>query len=49
MIMVLTCHTKGCDNFEIGIDFPDPSQLVICGPCGIEITDKVQQSTKGNK
>ena len=49
MIWIVTCHTTECTNSEIGIEFIDPAPTVFCGPCGTEITDKVQQSTKGNK
>jgi hypothetical protein len=40
MIINLTCHTDGCENFEISIPFQDPLEMCICGPCGQEITDK---------
>lgn len=42
MIYIVTCHTSGCENENIGIQFIDPADVVICGCCGIEITDKVQ-------
>lgn len=42
MIWIVTCHTKGCENENIGIEFFDPADTVICGPCGQEITDKVE-------
>lgn len=41
MIVNLICHTDGCENAEIVIPFTDPLDMVICGPCGQEITDKV--------
>jgi primosomal protein N' len=44
MIWIVTCHTAGCDNCDIGIEFLDPAPTVFCGPCGIEITDKVEQT-----
>ncbi len=42
MIYIVTCHTTGCENENIGIEFVDPADTVICGPCGQEITDKVE-------
>jgi hypothetical protein len=41
MNYIVTCHTSGCVNENIGIDFIDPAPVVTCGPCGVEITDKV--------
>lgn len=37
----VTCHTEGCENENIVIDIQTPEEqpIVICGPCGIEITD----------
>jgi ribosomal protein S27E len=46
MKLTVTCHTTGCENENIGIEFVDPSDTVICGPCGVVITDKVEQSTE---
>jgi ribosomal protein S27E len=43
MIILVTCKTVNCENSNIAIPFPDPQELVICGPCGQEITDKVEQ------
>lgn len=40
MIVNLTCHTKDCPNEDFAIEFPDPAELVICGGCHQEITDK---------
>jgi len=42
VIINLTCHTDGCENQSIAIPFEDPADLCFCGPCGMEITDKVQ-------
>jgi len=42
MIYIVTCHTDGCENAEIGIEVIDPAPNVYCGPCTIEITDKQQ-------
>lgn len=42
MIYIVTCHTELCENCNIGIEIIDPANTVICGPCGIEITDKVE-------
>jgi hypothetical protein len=42
MTYICTCHTTGCENENIGIEILDPSPNVVCGPCGIEITDKVE-------
>jgi hypothetical protein len=46
MIYICTCRTEGCENNAIGIEILDPSDTVICGVCGIEITDKVEQPTE---
>jgi uncharacterized Zn finger protein len=42
VLATVTCHTPGCGNAETGLevwvtDTPDP--LVVCGPCGQQITD----------
>jgi hypothetical protein len=42
MFYIVTCHTEGCENNGIGIEVLDPMPTVICGACGIEITDKVE-------
>ena len=42
MIFICTCHTENCENNGIGIEILDPSPVVMCGPCGQEITDKVE-------
>ena len=36
----LICHTENCFNKDIAIPFIDPADLVICGVCNQEITDK---------
>ncbi|QFP94275.1 hypothetical protein QDW47_gp20 [Microbacterium phage AnnaLie] len=44
----VTCHTDGCENAGIPILIlatQDPP-LVVCGPCGAQITD-LQTSTEG--
>lgn len=37
------CHIDGCENSEITITItvPDVDPMVVCGPCGNEITDIV--------
>lgn len=42
MIVNVTCHTDNCENSGVSIPFENPADLVICGPCGVEITDKVE-------
>ena len=39
----VTCHTVGCENAEITllITAPTESPYIVCGVCGIEITDVV--------
>jgi hypothetical protein len=44
MTYVVTCHTSGCENENIGIELVDPTEVIICGVCGVQITDKVEQS-----
>ena len=38
---IVTCHTDGCENSDIaiiiGADAENP--IVVCGPCGQQITD----------
>jgi hypothetical protein len=46
MTYIVTCHTTACENENIGIEFIDPEPTVICGPCGQEITDKVEVTPK---
>jgi hypothetical protein len=36
----LICKNDECINFDIAIPFQNPAEIVICGPCGNEITDK---------
>ena len=40
MIINLICKNDKCINFDMAIPFQDPAEIVICGPCGNEITDK---------
>ncbi|CAB4168367.1 hypothetical protein UFOVP1654_10 [uncultured Caudovirales phage] len=42
MLYIVTCRTPNCENENLGIEIMDPEPTVICGACGIEITDKVQ-------
>jgi len=42
MIINGTCHTENCINQDITIEFIDPANTIICGPCAVEITDKVE-------
>jgi len=42
MTYIVTCYTNDCENNGIGIEVIDPADTVICGGCGIEITDKVE-------
>lgn len=37
--MITICHTDGCPNNGVEI-VNEPSDTVICGACGVEITDK---------
>ena len=46
MIVDVTCRTEGCINQDFTIAFPDPAELVICGGCHNEITDKKPQEDK---
>jgi ribosomal protein S27E len=41
MNKIVTCRTENCENQNISIIFLNPQDLVICGPCGQTITDKV--------
>ena len=38
---VVVCHTSGCenDNLPIEIESEDTPPIVVCGACGIEVTD----------
>jgi hypothetical protein len=42
----VTCHTVGCENAEITllITAPTVEPYIVCGVCGIEITDVVEQT-----
>lgn len=33
------CRTPDCGNECIEIELVDPTPFVICGPCGLQITD----------
>jgi hypothetical protein len=46
MLWNLTCHTPDCHNEDFTVQFPDPAELVICGGCHQEITDKTPIETK---
>jgi hypothetical protein len=46
MNYVVTCNTNNCGNNGIKISLIDPEPTVICGVCGVEITDKVEQPTE---
>jgi hypothetical protein len=46
MTYIVTCHTENCLNNGIAIEILDPADTVICGVCGQEITDKVEQPTE---
>lgn len=41
----VVCHTEGCENEDITIEVLADAQspVVICGPCGQEITDVTPQ------
>lgn len=41
MLVRVTCRVDECVNCNYPLEFIDPADLVICGPCGNEITDKV--------
>jgi len=42
MTWELTCHTDGCENNGITISMETDATTFYCGPCGQEITDKVE-------
>lgn len=35
----ITCRTVGCENAGITIVLNKPGQVIVCGPCGQQITD----------
>jgi hypothetical protein len=37
-IVVVTCKTQGCLNFNIDIPFENPAEIVICGFCHNQIS-----------
>jgi hypothetical protein len=37
----VTCRTDGCINENIAIPFETIGDTVVCGPCGVVITDIV--------
>lgn len=42
--IIVTCKTEGCGNKDIAlkVNVPnEPDPRVVCGPCGVDITDKV--------
>lgn len=41
-----TCHTAGCDNAGVQIPLVDPEDLIICGPCGVQITALADEPVK---
>lgn len=45
----LICRTPECLNKDFTIVFPDPAELVICGGCHKEITDKTPVNSEENK
>ncbi len=44
MIVLLTCETLGCENYNIAIPYENPANTCICGVCGQVITNKVEAS-----
>ena len=40
MFHKVICHTSKCANENILITILDPTEFIVCGPCGNEITDK---------
>jgi hypothetical protein len=49
MVFIVTCHTPNCENDNIGIEVINPEPTVICGACGVEITDKVEVQEEATK
>lgn len=38
--VIVNCHTENCENSDIAIETKmTEGGAVVCGPCGIEITD----------
>jgi hypothetical protein len=46
IIVNVTCRTEDCSSKDLTIPFPNPEDLVICGGCHQEITDKTPADTK---
>ena len=42
MIWNVTCHTELCENNGITITMVTDATTFYCGPCGNEITDKIE-------
>jgi hypothetical protein len=40
MIILATCNTENCGNAGAAIPLEDPADLIVCGVCNQEITDK---------
>lgn len=49
MIYSVTCKTVGCQNGGIQIEIENPENVVICGVCGIEISNKLKISDADTK
>lgn len=37
--MYATCETEGCENIYVPIPLPADYGTVICGPCGVPVTN----------
>ena len=37
--MYATCETVGCENSYLPIPIPDDAINVVCGPCGVPVTN----------
>lgn len=35
--VVVTCRTEGCTNENYTLIVNDPGDVVVCGPCGVEL------------
>lgn len=45
--VVITCHTRGCENDGIPIELQAPEDSTfVCGPCEQPITDVVPAETE---